>query len=136
MRKILFTACLLLLLPGFAAGAEAEKRSVIAAIDADGVQRVQMIGGGYFYDPYHVRVKVNVPVELLVVKDKGMVPHNIVIQAPEAGIDFDEALGSKPKAIRFTPTRTGTYPFYCSKRLLFFESHQDKGMEGILEVVE
>ncbi|MBE0598407.1 MAG: cupredoxin domain-containing protein [Desulfuromonadales bacterium] len=126
----------LLLLASLATAAEPEKRSVVAAIDADGVQRVEVIGGGYFYDPYRIQVQVNVPVELTVVKAKGMVPHNIVMRAPEAGIDFDEEMKTAPKIIRFTPTRAGTYPFYCSKKLLFLESHQEKGMEGVLEVVE
>jgi plastocyanin len=136
MHKVFIALGLLLLCPVLGAAEEAQKRSVTATVDADGVQRVQMVGGGYYFDPYHVRVKVDVPVELHVVKDKGMVPHNIVLRAPEAGIDFDENLGSEPKIIRFTPTRTGSYPFACSKRLLFFESHQDKGMEGVLEVVD
>ncbi len=43
---------------------------------------------------------------------------------------------NEAKVIRFTPTRVGSYPFYCNKKLLFFESHREKGMEGILEVVE
>jgi hypothetical protein len=30
----------------------------------------------------------------------------------------------------------GEYPFYCSKKLLFFKSHREKGMEGMLEVVQ
>jgi plastocyanin len=38
--------------------------------------------------------------------------------------------------IKFTPKKAGSYPFYCSKKLLFFESHKDKGMKGTLEVVE
>jgi YHS domain-containing protein len=40
-----------------------------------------------------------------------------------------------PKAIKFKPTKVGTYPFYCSKKFLFFEGHREKGMEGVIEVV-
>lgn len=36
----------------------------------------------------------------------------------------------------FTTTKPGKYPFYCDKKLLFMDSHREKGMEGILEVVE
>ena len=75
-------------------------------------------------------------VELKVKKESGFVPHNIAMKAPEAGIEFEESLSSDPKTIRFTPTKTGSYPMYCSKKLLFFESHREKGMEGVLEVVE
>lgn len=107
-----------------------------AVIDNDGVQRVSLVGGSYYFDPAHIIVKVNVPVELSVRKEAGMVPHNIVIKAASAGIDIDEEMGSEPKIIRFTPAKPGTYPFYCGKKLLFFESHREKGMEGVLEVVE
>jgi plastocyanin len=59
-----------------------------------------------------------------------------VLSAPEAGIEFNENLSTEPKMIRFTPTKAGSYPFYCSKKLLFLESHRQKGMEGMLSVVE
>jgi plastocyanin domain-containing protein len=114
----------------------AEKEPHRAAIDADGVQRVEIVGGGYFYKPDHVMVKVNVPVELKVRKEGGIVPHDLVIDAPDAGITVRESLSGEPKVIRFTPTKVGKYPFYCSKKPPFFKSHRDKGMEGVLEVVE
>lgn len=136
MRTVLMTIGALFLFTGLAGAAERPAKAVMAVIDADGVQRVEMVGGSYYFDPFHVTVKVNVPVELQVRKAPGVTPHNIVLRAPEAGINFDEKLSSEPKIIRFTPTRTGTYPFHCDKKLLFFESHQDRGMEGILQVVE
>lgn len=107
-----------------------------ATIDKDGVQRVTLVGGSYYFDPSHVIVKVNVPVELSVRKESGLIPHNIVVRAVNAGIDFDEEMGNEAKIIKFTPTKAGKYPIYCSKKLLFFESHREKGMEGLLEVVE
>lgn len=132
MGLLLVAACGIF---GLAAAREA-KKTVTATIDADGVQRVEILGGGYFFDPDRVIVKVNVPVELKVRKESGFVPHNFVIKAPEAGIEVEESLSTEPKTIRFTPTKTGIYPMYCSKKLLFFESHREKGMEGELEVVE
>jgi hypothetical protein len=30
----------------------------------------------------------------------------------------------------------GRYPFYCDKKLFFMAGHREKGMEGVLEVVE
>lgn len=136
MRKAFVGMLLLLLLPGLAGAAERPARAVTATVDADGVQRMEITGGGYYFDPFQVTVKVNTPVELKVRKEGGMVPHDFMIHAPEAGIDFDESLSSEPKTIKFTPTKTGRYPFYCSKRLLFMESHREKGMEGFIEVVE
>ena len=126
-------------LAGTAWGDEKPKTEKVftATVGSDGVQRADILGGSYFFTPNHIIVKVNVPVEMVVKKEAGIVPHNIAVKAPEAGIDFDISMSSdEPKSIRFTPTKTGTYPFYCSKRLWPFASHRDKGMEGTIEVVE
>ena len=105
-----------------------------ATVASDGVQHVSLLGGNYFFRPKRIIVKVNVPVELAVSLEQGMIPHTLVITAPEAGIAVDEKLSTEVKKIRFTPTAAGTYPFYCSNKLLFFESHRQKGMDGVLEV--
>lgn len=116
--------------------AVAEKRFV-AAVDANGVQHAEITGGEYYFDPNYIVVKVNVPVELKVTKAPGYVPHDIVAKSPEAGIDFKAELeNGKPAIIKFTPTKTGSYPIYCDKKFLWFESHRERGMEGIIEVVE
>lgn len=126
------------LFAGQAPGDEQPKAEKIfkAAVGDDGIQHVDILGGGYFFTPNRIIVKVNVPVELKIRKESGIVPHNIVIKAPEAGIDIDISLSDESKIVRFTPTKTGTYPFYCNKKLLFFESHREKGMEGTLEVTD
>ncbi|MBI5741117.1 MAG: cupredoxin domain-containing protein [Nitrospirae bacterium] len=107
-----------------------------AAVGADGVQRAEITGGEYFFRPSHIIVKKDVPVEVSVKKESGIVPHNLVISAPEAGMDIKESMSSETKAVRFTPTKAGKYPFYCDKKLPFAKSHREKGMEGILEVTE
>ncbi|MRR08342.1 MAG: quinol oxidase [Deltaproteobacteria bacterium] len=108
----------------------------IATIGSDGIQHVEIVGGSYFFTPSNIVVKVNVPVELKVRKEPGIVPHNIAMNSPEAGIVFDVNLSEEPKIVKFTPVKRGKYRMYCSKKLLFFESHREKGMEGLLEVVE
>jgi plastocyanin domain-containing protein len=119
----------------FAAGtAAAGKTEFTARLDPDGIQRVEILAGSYFFDPNVIIVKVNIPVELKIRKEPGMTPHDIVLTAPDAGIDFRQELKETPEIIKFTPTKTGTYPFACEKKFLFFESHKDKGMTGILEV--
>jgi len=120
----------------FVSNLYAEQTTFRATIDKDGVQRVEVLGGDYFFKPNHIIVKVNVPVEMKVSKEGGVVPHNIVINAPDAGIDVNESLGKEPKVIRFTPKKVGTYAFSCDKKLLFFKSHKEKGMKGAIEVVE
>jgi plastocyanin len=106
----------------------------VAVLGADGIQRVEILGGGYFYKPNYVIVKVNVPVEITIRKEAGYVPHDFEIKAPEAGINVTEQMDTTPKVVKFTPTKAGTYPFYCGKKLIFTSSHRDKGMKGVLEV--
>ncbi|HAR46853.1 MAG: quinol oxidase [Nitrospirae bacterium GWC2_57_13] len=127
---------LTMFLAGAAPGAEQPVKRVVAVIDADGVQRVEMQAGGYFFDPGHITVKKDVPVELVVKREAGMTPHDIELKAPEAGIDFSVDITTEPKVIKFTPTKAGTYEFTCEKRFLFFKSHKDRGMHGVLVVVE
>ena len=103
---------------------------------SDAVQRASILGGNHFFQPKRLIVKVNLPVELEVRLEKGVIPHTLVIDAPEAGMSVDEKLSTEVKKIRFTPTATGKYTFYCKNKLLFLKSHRDKGMEGTLEVIE
>jgi len=135
-RFLFLICCLYLPVAGpVATFAQDQKEVYVAKIDPDGVQRVRIEGGGYFFKPYHIIVKMNVPVELSASRDAGIVPHNLVIKAPEAGIAVEEDLATDIKKIAFTATAVGKYPFYCSNKLLFFASHRERGMEGVLEVV-
>ena len=127
-----FAASLLIL--GFSAALAQEPVSPVKP-DADGVQRITLTSGSYFFKPSRVVVKANVPVELLASREAGITPHNFVIEAPEAGVMVDQELASEPRKIAFTATRPGKYPFYCSKKLPFMAGHREKGMEGVLEVV-
>ncbi|HSA78783.1 MAG TPA: quinol oxidase [Nitrospirota bacterium] len=145
-----FVIALSLLLPFYLAfGQEAKQeghehssmkeKRVVATVDTDGVQRVEVTGGEYYFDPNYIVVRVNVPVELKVksAKDSSwLVPHSIVVKAPDAGIDFKEGLSSEPSSVKFTPTKVGKYPLYCDKKSPFGKSHRAKGMEGVIEVVE
>ncbi len=114
----------------------AERKEFTATIGSDGVQRIDVVGGSYFFNPNYVIVKVNMPVELKIRKESGIIPHDFTLQAPEAGMDIQVDLGPEPTVVRFTPTRVGKYPFYCSKKPPFLDSHREKGMEGMLEVRE
>ncbi len=118
----------------FTGSANGRQKIFHATTSTDGVQRIEILGGDYFYDPDHIIVKANVPVEITIKKDSRIVPHNITIEAPEAGIEVSESLSRTPEVIRFTPTKPGKYVFYCTKKLLFFKTHREKGMEGVLEV--
>jgi len=113
----------------------AQEPSAPVKPDADGVQRITLTSGSYFFKPGRIVVKANVPVELLASRESGITPHNLVIQAPEAGVTVDQELAVEPKKIAFVATKPGKYPFYCSKKLPFMAGHREKGMEGVLEVV-
>jgi plastocyanin len=70
------------------------------------------------------------------VKKEAGKPHNIVIKAPEAGVDVKESLSTEPKAIKFTLEKIGRYPFYCDKKFPLSKSHRERGMKGTIEVVQ
>ena len=126
---------LLAFIAAAATPARGQQEPHVAKTDADGIQRIRIVGGSYFFKPGHIVVKANVPVELLASRESGITPHNLVIRAPEAGILVEEDLGTDPKKILFTATKPGKYAIYCSKKLPFVAGHRDKGMEGLLEVV-
>ena len=120
---------------GYAEGQD-KTEAYTATVDKDGVQHISIIGGSYFFKPARIVVKKNIPVELSVSQEPGMAPHSIVAKAPEAGIVFDESLSGNPKIITFTAKATGGYVFYCKNKLPFFPTHREKGMQGIIQVVE
>lgn len=133
----LLASCLLAIVIASSTLAAEEGREVYRAVTGnDGVQRVEIMAGSYYFRPNHIIVKAGVPVELVVSKEPGLF-HSIVLNAPEAGIFFNKELDKNhPVVIRFTPGRPGKYQFYCDKKFLFFKSHRERGMEGVLEVVE
>ena len=127
-----FIAFLMLVVPVMAD--EKKSEPVSAVMGDDGVQRLQIEGGEYYFKPENIVLKVGVPVELFVYKPPGLVPHNIVMESSDAGMSFKENFGKKGITIRFTPSETGTFEFWCDKKFLFFKSHRAKGMEGTITV--
>ena len=114
---------------------QAQKESQTAKAEADGVQRVRVVAGSYFFKPNHIVVKANAPLELLASKEAGLAPHDLVIQSPDGSTLVQEELSTEPKKIAFTARKPGKYPIYCSKKPPFMASHRERGMEGVLEVV-
>ena len=135
MKKTLVVLVMALLIPVFSYSAEKDA-PFVAATGPDGVQHITMTAGDYYFKPSHVVVRANVPVEISITNESSLTPHNFVMKSPEAGMEITQILRRESSVIRFTPTKTGTYPFYCDRRFLFFKSHRDRGMEGTIEVVE
>lgn len=124
----------LLLLP--VAVLYAADQPFVVNVGPDGVQKVEIVGGSYFFKPNYISVKANVPVEMSIRKEGGLIPHDFVLNAPGVGMDFRVELSTEPRIIRFTPTKPGKYEFRCDKKSPFSsQTHADKGMKGILEVV-
>ncbi|MDE3018934.1 MAG: cupredoxin domain-containing protein [Nitrospirota bacterium] len=104
---------------------------VILQPGADGVQRATLTLDSYSYSPDHLIVQAGKPVELTLTSVTTITPHNFIIK--ELAVEQDVGAG-KTVTVRFTPMQSGTFPFYCDKKLLFLPSHREKGMEGRLEV--
>lgn len=103
----------------------------------DGVQRAAITMDSYSYSPHHLMVRVGIPVELTLTSATFITPHNFILNEPAAGLNVDQGVGAGDTVtVRFIPTQPGTFTFYCDKKLLFFPSHREKGMEGLLEVQE
>ena len=111
------------------------QHSQTVSIDKDGVQRVTVLAGSYFFKPNHIIVKADTPVEIVASREAGMVPHDLVIQAPDGSTLVQQDLATEPRKISFTPRKPGKYPMYCSKKPPLLASHRERGMEGTLEVV-
>ncbi len=123
-------------LPG-AVLAELVEERVVLKQDADGVQRGALVLDSYSYQPRHLVVRAGAAVELVLTSVTLLTPHNFVLRDLDAGLNVDQDVGAGDTVtVRFTPSKPGLYTFYCDKKLLFFASHREKGMEGLLEVRE
>ena len=101
----------------------------------DGIQRATLILDSYSYTPGHLIVQAGKPVELLLTSITTITPHNFILTNEAAGLSIERDVSSgRTVTVQFTVRKPGRYPFYCDKKLLFFPSHREKGMEGVLEV--
>jgi len=108
---------------------------MVVPVAADGVQRATVTLDSYSYSPNHLIVEAGKPVELTLTSVATFAPHNFIIKDPAGGLLVEQDVSAgKTVTIKFTPTRPGTFPIYCDKRLWPLPSHRDKGMEGKLEV--
>lgn len=119
-------------------GVAALAMALLAASGAVGAaddQVVDVVLGSYYIKPETIRVKAGQPVTLKVTNEASVVPHDLVIDAPAAGISVKVSVaGGKTASTTFTPTQSGRYEMYCSKKMVMMKSHKDKGMVGTLEV--
>ena len=91
--------------------------------------------GDYHFSPDTIEVAAGQPVKLTLTNTDTITPHNFILKDETTGLNIDtDVSAGKTTAVEFTPTTPGSYTFYCSKKLLFMKSHQEKGMQGTLIV--
>ena len=124
-------ALLFIAMPSLAADA----RAVTAEVGPDGVQRASITVDSYSFTPGHLIVQAGKSVELTLTSVTTLTPHNFAIREPAAGLLVMQEVGPRETAkVTFMPTKAGSYAYYCDKKLPFFPSHREQGMEGRLEV--
>jgi plastocyanin len=98
-------------------------------------QEVTITMESYSFTPSEVLVEAGKPVTLTLSNESFLVPHNFLLDDPSGIrlIDADISSGDT-QVVTLTLTEPGIYPFYCDKKLLFFPSHREQGMEGRLIV--
>lgn len=131
-RILVFSIAALLL---EAAAAAPELAIYKVSVDSDGVQRVTLIGGSYFFRPKHIVAQADRPLEIAVSLEPGLIPHRFVLEAPDGQQLANVSLGAETKTVRLT-LKAGDYVFYCPNQLLQFKSHRERGMTGMLQVRE
>jgi len=120
MSRLFMSALLLMLAPAVLA---ADPQVIAVELDS------------YTIKPDTITVKANQPVTLKVTNKATFITHNIVIKAPEAGLDVKlDVRAGKTEQVTFTPTQAGTYEMMCDKSPPIGKSHKEKGMHGKLVV--
>ena len=139
MKLMLVAASLLVAgtaLPALAGPKDDLPRERTAVMSTDGVQRQQVYVGNYYYRPELITVKVGKPVELMFNIPDGVNKHKFVLFAPEAGIKINTFISQRTNMVTFTPTKTGSYNFYCNHQAGFLRPHNEQGETGTLIVVD
>lgn len=108
---------------------------VPADAGADGVQRVTIVGGSYFFHPDQIAAHAGQPLEFSLRMEPGLIPHRFVLESADGRQLADVPLGTEAKTLRLQ-LPAGDYVFYCPNRVLHFKSHRERGMAGVLRVRE
>jgi plastocyanin len=89
----------------------------------------------YSFTPPEVVVEAGKPITLTLNNESFLIPHNFLLDDPSGIrlVDADISSGDT-EVVTLTLIEPGIYPFYCDKKLFFFPSHREQGMEGRLIV--
>lgn len=134
LAATLAAACMSL--PSFAGPKDDMQRERTAVMGQDGTQRQQVYIGNYYYRPDQITVKVGKPVELMFTIPDGVNKHKFVLVAPEADLKINTFITQRNNLLTFTPTKTGSYKFFCNHQAGFLNPHNEQGETGTLIVVD
>jgi len=114
-------------------GAKRPVSEMTAHTDSDGVQKVDVDAHSYYFTPNRIVVDEGKPVDIAVHFKNWLAPHNFTCIDQDAGISASVSAGAfsfgKTRHVRFTPTKTGEYEFFCH-----VGKHAKKGMKGTIVV--
>lgn len=88
-------------------------------------QVVAVEGGMFYFKPNTITVKKDQPVTITFTNKEGL--HDFVVD--DLNVKSEVIGAGKSTVVSFTPTKAGTYEFYCS-----VGDHKAKGMKGTLVV--
>ena len=132
--EIFMIASLLCLTFNVIEGVSQDSKSAKARMGVDGIQRLDLIVDSYSFEPNHIVVDVDNPVEITLKSVTSIIRHNFSIDYPDDGLSIDQNVSSgEDVTISFTPIKPGNYDFICDKKGIFGR-HVNKGMKGVLEV--
>jgi plastocyanin len=120
-------ACLLVAVMLLSTWSLAQREPVVRQIEIDLVD--------YRFKPPVIEIEAGKPVELILRNRDSITPHDLTLEAPQAGLAVKADVGpGETVKVMLHPTAPGEFVFFCSKKLLFFASHRERGMEGTLKV--
>ncbi len=86
---------------------------------------INVEGGMFYFKPNEIKVKKGEPVKIVFSNVEGI--HDFVID--ELNVQSKKVKAGETDTIEFTPTKTGSFEFYCS-----VGTHRQMGMKGTLLV--
>lgn len=109
--------------------------STLPNMETPAGQTISIMMENYAFIPSEVIVEAGNTIMLSLTNQSFLVPHNFLLDDPHSVrlVDLDISSGDT-RVVVLTVTEPGIYPFYCDKKLLFFPSHREQGMEGRLIV--
>jgi plastocyanin len=103
--------------------------------DASDVRVIDVQLGDYRFKPDKIQLVTGQPVILRLTNTDLITPHNFSLDDPSDGLDVNVDVSAGDTVdVKLLPLFAGSHTFYCRNKLLFMDSHREKGMAGTLIV--